>query len=89
MGFCARSREGEEASYWQFPRRLIDYVVKQSAGTVSLSTIQHDLQLSSVKKLRETLNDDDHPTTQALRSMGVSYIPGVGRGSKSYFMKAA
>jgi hypothetical protein len=69
--------------------RLIEYVGKLSPGTVSLSTIQHDLQLSSVKKLRETLNDRDHPTTQTLRSMGVSYIPGVGRGSKSCLMKAA
>ncbi len=66
-----------------------NYVAKLSPGTVSLSTIQHDLQLSSVKKLRETLNDDNHPTTQALRSIGVTYIPGVGRGSKSYLMKAA
>lgn len=69
--------------------RLIEYVAKLSPGTVSLSTIQHDLQLSSVKKLRETLNDGDHPTTQALSDMGISYVPGVGRGSKSYLMKAA
>lgn len=69
--------------------RLIEYVAKLSPGTVSLSTIQHDLQLSSVKKLRETLNDGDHPTTQALSDMGISYVPGVGRGSKSYLMKVA
>jgi hypothetical protein len=69
--------------------RLIDYMSKRGAGTVSLSTVQHDLQLSSVKKLRETLNNGEHPTTQALREMGVNYIPGVGRGSKSYLAKAA
>jgi hypothetical protein len=69
--------------------RLIDYMSKLSAGTVSLSTVQHDLQLSSVKKLRETLNDAEHPTTQALRDMGVNYIPGIGRGSKSFLVKAA
>jgi hypothetical protein len=69
--------------------RLIDYMSKRSAGTVSLSAVQHDLQLSSVKKLRETLNNGEHPTTQALRHMGINYVPGIGRGSKSYLMKAA
>jgi hypothetical protein len=69
--------------------RLIAYMSKLKAGTVSLSIVQHDLQLSSVKKLRETLNDGEHPTTQALRDLGVRYIPGIGRGSKSYLVKAA
>jgi hypothetical protein len=69
--------------------RLIDYMSKRGAGTVSLSAVQHDLQLSSVKKLRETLNNGEHPTTQALKHLGVNYIPGVGRGSKSYLAKAA
>lgn len=68
--------------------RLIDYMSKLKAGMVSLSIVQHDLHLSSVKKLRETLNNDERPTTQALREMDVSYIPGVGRGSKSYLVKA-
>ena len=69
--------------------RLIDYMSKQPPGPVSLSVIQRDLQLSSVKKLREMLNNTEHPTTQALREMKVSYLPGVGRGSKSYLVKAA
>jgi hypothetical protein len=69
--------------------RLIDYMAQRGAGTVSLSSVQHDLQLSSVKKLRETLNNNEHPTTQALKQMGVNYIPGIGRGSKSYLAKAA
>ncbi|WP_456822726.1 hypothetical protein [Bradyrhizobium sp. USDA 4502] len=69
--------------------RLISYMETQDAGPVSLSIIQRDLQLSSVKKLRETLNSSEHPTTQALREMGVSYLPGIGRGSKSYLVKAA
>ena len=89
LGFRSRPREGEEASCRQLSRAADRLRSEAGAGTVSLSTIQHDLQLSSVKKLRETLNDNDHPTTQALRDMGVSYIPGVGRGSKSYLMKAA
>lgn len=69
--------------------RLVAYMSKLNAGTVSLSTVQHDLQLCSVKKLRETLNNGEHPTTQALRDLGVSYMPGIGRGSKSYLLKAA
>ena len=56
---------------------------KRDAGTVSLSAVQHDPQLNNVKKLRETLN------TQVLKHMGVNYIPGIGRGSKSYLVKAA
>jgi hypothetical protein len=68
--------------------RLIDYMSKQPAGPVSLSTIQRDLQLTSVKKLRETLNNSEHPTSQALREMEVNYLPGLGRGSKSYLVKA-
>jgi hypothetical protein len=69
--------------------RLIDYMSKQPAGPVSLSTIQRDLQLTSVKKLRETLNNSEHPTSQALREMEVNYLPGLGRGSKSYLVKEA
>lgn len=69
--------------------RLVDYMSKTGAGTISISTVQHDLQLGSVKKLRETLNNSDHPTTQTLKEMGVSYVPGLGRGSKSYLVKAA
>lgn len=68
--------------------RLIEYMRNATVGAVSLSIIQHALQLSSVKKLRETLNNGEHPTTQALIEMGVSYIPGVGRGSKSFLVKA-
>ncbi|WP_439396428.1 hypothetical protein ACRQ5Q_05795 [Bradyrhizobium sp. PMVTL-01] len=37
--------------------RLISCMEKQAPGPVSLTVIQRDLQLSSVKKLREMLND--------------------------------
>jgi hypothetical protein len=69
--------------------RLITYMAAQSTGTVSLSDIQLDLCLTSVKKLRETLNDAEHPTTKALADLGVKYVPGVGRGSKSFLVKSA
>jgi hypothetical protein len=47
------------------------------------------LTLKSLKKLQEALNDSEHPTTQTLAEFGVKYVPGVGRGSKSYLVKAA
>jgi hypothetical protein len=68
--------------------RVIEYMVAQPPGTVSLSDIQQDLRLTSVKKLRETLNRADHPTTMALAERGIKYIPGIGRGSKSFLIKA-
>jgi hypothetical protein len=69
--------------------RLITYMDKQPVGAVSLSDIEHDLKLSSLKKLRETLNDAEHPATIALAAIGVKYVPGIGRGSKSFLMKGA
>lgn len=69
--------------------RLIAYMEEQPAGTVSLTEIQHSLKLTSLKKLRETLNAADHPTTRVLADMGVKYVAGVGRGSKSFLMKVA
>jgi hypothetical protein len=63
----------------------------QAPGTHSLSDIQHALGIgrSALKKLRETLNKEKHETTLALAALGVQYIPGVGRGSKSCLMKVA
>jgi hypothetical protein len=69
--------------------KLIAYMTEQPAGSVSLSDIQLELRLPSLKKIRETLNDAEHPTTMALADIGVRYIPGVGRGSKSFLVKAA
>jgi hypothetical protein len=69
--------------------RVIAYMAGQAAGAVSLSDIQRALQLRSLKKLREALNDSEHPMTQALTDLGVKYIPGVGRGAKSFLLKAA
>lgn len=70
-------------------QRLIEYMAGSEPGTVPLSTVQHALSLRCIKKLRETLNDNAHPATRELREMGVTYIPGLGRGSKSYLLKAA
>lgn len=70
--------------------KLIEYMVNRPPGPVSLSSIQNHLGLtkSSLKKLRETLNNAAHETTKALIALGVTYAPGVGRSSTSYLLKA-
>jgi hypothetical protein len=70
--------------------KLIDYMANHPCGPVSLSSIQSHFGLtkSGLKKLRETLNNEAHETTKTLSALGVTYAPGVGRGSKSYLMKA-
>jgi hypothetical protein len=69
--------------------RLVEFLMTMPPGSVPLSTVQHLLNLPSTKKLSEALNDSEHPVSQALRDMGVKYIPGSGRGLRSYFVKAA
>lgn len=70
--------------------KLIEFMLNQPLGAVSLSSIQNHLGLaeSGLKKLRETLNNAAHKTTKTLIALGVTYSPGVGRGSKSYLLKA-
>ncbi len=70
--------------------KLIEYMEGQPSGAVSLSTIQGHLGLTQtgLKRLRETLNNAAHGTTKALSGLGVTYAPGVGRGSTSYLLKA-
>jgi hypothetical protein len=69
--------------------RLISYMANVPPGTLSLSSVQHELRIgkSGLSKLRETLNNAGHETTKALRALGVQYIPGGGRGTKSYLQK--
>jgi hypothetical protein len=55
-----------------------------------MSTIKSELELpdKTLKKLKEVLGNADHPTTTALRDMGVRYVViGKGRGAKSYLIK--
>jgi hypothetical protein len=67
--------------------RLIEYMASRPDGAVSLPDVQRDLGLPNLKKLREALNKEQHSTTQALAAIGVLYIRGKGRGSKSYLVK--
>jgi hypothetical protein len=70
--------------------KLIEYMGSQPSGPVSMSTIQRHFALTKtgLKRLRETLNNAAHETTKALSALGVTYAPGVGRGSTSYLLKA-
>jgi hypothetical protein len=60
-------------------------------GETSMTGISKELGLAprGLKQLRETLRDPDHPTTQALAKIGVTFVSsGSGRGTVSYLMKA-
>jgi hypothetical protein len=48
------------------------------------------LKPSAKKDLQRNLRNQEHPTTLALKSIGVAYaVTGKGRGAKSEFVKAA
>jgi hypothetical protein len=53
--------------------------------------IQRELSLTTkqISRIREQLLDGGSNIAKALRKIGVSYlVTGVGRGSKSYLLKA-
>jgi hypothetical protein len=55
-----------------------------------MSHVQRELGLDrpKLKKLKEALGKSEHPTTVALREIGVRYVGGgVGRGSNPYLIK--
>jgi hypothetical protein len=59
-------------------------------GETAMSHVQRELGLEppKLKKLKEALKKPEHPTTTALRNIGVVYITrGAGRGSKSFLIK--
>jgi hypothetical protein len=59
-------------------------------GEVSMTGLGNELGLtpSGLAKLREALRDANHPTTQALGEMGVTYVSrGAGRGAVSFLVK--
>jgi hypothetical protein len=69
---------------------LITYMTTQLPGETAMTRVKDELDLndSAFKKLKEVLGKADHPTTTALRDMGVRYVViGKGRGAKSYLMK--
>jgi hypothetical protein len=70
---------------------LITLMTNRLPGETAMSYVQRELGLDhppKLKKLKEALRKSDHPTTVALRNIGVSYIVrGAGRGSKSFLVK--
>ena len=68
---------------------LVTFLENRLPGETSMSLIQKELSLSkrALKDLQATLGDADHPLTRALAELGVSYVPGRGRGSRSYLLK--
>jgi hypothetical protein len=69
---------------------LITYMTTRLPGETAMSIVKDQLGLkdNTLKKLREVLGRADHPTTTALRDMGVRYVViGKGRGAKSYLIK--
>jgi hypothetical protein len=69
---------------------LITYMRNRLPGETALSTVKRELDLSAskLKDLKAVLRDTAHPTTTALRSIGVGYVVrGAGRGAESFLIK--
>jgi hypothetical protein len=56
---------------------------------VPMPAVQRALGLTpgGLSSLREVLRDVAHPTTKDLTDQSVEYVPGKGRGAKSYLVK--
>ena len=65
---------------------LITYMTTRLPGETAMSIVKSELGLtdSTLRKLKEVLRNTDHPTTRALRDIGVRYFV---RGKKAYLMK--
>jgi hypothetical protein len=69
---------------------LITYMTTRLPGETAMSIIRVELDLSdsALKKLKEVLGKTDHPTTTALRDLGVRYlVRGKGRSARSFLIK--
>jgi hypothetical protein len=69
---------------------LITYMTTRLPGETALSAVKSELGLTdnTLRKLREVLGKADHPTTTALREIGVRYVVrDRGRAAKSYLVK--
>jgi hypothetical protein len=65
---------------------LITFMTTQPRGEMAMSIIKGELGLTdnALRKLKQVLRNTDHPTTRALRDIGVRYFV---RGKKAYLMK--
>jgi hypothetical protein len=73
--------------------RLLTFMENRAPGRTSMQVIARELSLNTnaKKELQKNLRNENHPTTLALKALGVSYnsVPGKGRGGKSELVKAA
>jgi hypothetical protein len=72
--------------------RLVTFMRNRAPGRTSLKVIARELGLkpNGRKELQKNLRNENHPTTLALRTLGVTYAAtGKGRGAKSDLVKAA
>ncbi len=72
--------------------RLLTFMENRAPGRTSLQVVARELGLKQTakKELQKNLRNENHPTTLALKTMGVTYaVTGKGRGGKSELVKAA
>jgi hypothetical protein len=70
---------------------LIALMSNRLPGETSLTTVQHELGLSSkgMEKLRAILRNQDHALTKQLQETGVTMVAsGYGKGSRSVLLKS-
>jgi hypothetical protein len=69
---------------------LITYMTTRLPGETEMSAVKVELDLTdnTLRKLKAVLGKTDHPTTMALRDIGVRYVVrGKGRGARSFLIK--
>jgi hypothetical protein len=72
--------------------RLLTFMENCAPGRTAMNVIARELGLkpNAKKELQKNLNNQNHPTTLALKAIGVTYTSeGRGRGAKSFLVKAA
>ena len=70
--------------------RLLTYMENRAPGSTPLKVIAQELSLNpnAKKDLQKNLRNENHPTTLALKAMGVTYVvTGNGAGAKSELVK--
>jgi hypothetical protein len=62
--------------------RLLTYMESRAPGRTSLKVVARELDLSpnAKKDLQKNLRNENHPTTLALKAIGVIYSGGTGKG---------
>lgn len=71
---------------------LVSLMTNRLPGETAMPAVQRELSLTPLrlKKLKENLRDNNHPTTVSLTKLGVAYVArGAGRGAKTFLVKVA